>query len=76
MAVRFYWTLVVIAGGSQHREHTVVEEAQLMVERDAGTPGGVSREIILTIGARHLFSLPLRNADLGSTLWFMLAMQT
>jgi hypothetical protein len=40
MAVRFYWTLVLIAGDSDHSDNAAVDEAQLMVERDAWIAGG------------------------------------
>ena len=42
MAVRFYWTLVLIAGGSQQSDGTAVDEAKFMVERDAWIAGGVA----------------------------------
>jgi hypothetical protein len=40
MAVRFYWTLVLIAGDSEHSDTAAVDEAQFMVERDAWMAGG------------------------------------
>jgi hypothetical protein len=40
MAVRFYWTLVLIAGGSKHGGNTAVDEAQFLVEQDAWNAAG------------------------------------
>jgi hypothetical protein len=40
MAVRFYWTLVLIAGDSKHSDNAAVDEAQFMVERDAWIADG------------------------------------
>lgn len=39
MAVRFYWTLVLIAGHSEYRDNAAVDEAQFMVDQTLGSQG-------------------------------------
>jgi hypothetical protein len=75
MAVRFYWTLVLIAGGSQRGDNVAVDEAQFRLNERLGSQAGVAGNNLDHRRSSPIF-VATPKADLGSTFQFMLRMQT